>query len=104
MGRRMHNCPYPGCETRVAAWAWGCRTHFKILPADLADRLMRTKHWWPEYQPIKREADAFARKHYREQHPAEPRTCERCGSPASDRFATRICVPCHIALITGDKS
>lgn len=104
MGRRLHTCPYPDCKTRVEAWKWGCRLHFKILPAALADRLMAMKHWWPEWAAAKREADSFARKHYREQHPSEPRVCARCGATASDRFATQICVPCHIALITGDKS
>lgn len=104
MGRRMHRCPYPGCETRVAAWAWGCRAHFKILPSDLADSLARTKHWWPEYQPLKRQADAFARKHYRDDHPQPERRCEKCGQPASDRWGPAICVPCHIATITGDKT
>lgn len=59
---RNHKCGWPGCEIQVAAWQWGCPRHFARLPAELKQKLLKLKHWWPEAKRARRAATTWAAK------------------------------------------
>jgi hypothetical protein len=41
MARSTHECPWPGCGSRVAREQWGCRNHWYRLPKNLRDQIWR---------------------------------------------------------------
>ena len=40
-----HHCHWPGCETRCAPAAWGCKKHWYMLPQALRNKV------WRAYRP-----------------------------------------------------
>lgn len=35
----MKECSWPGCAKKVDDWRWGCGPHWRILPADIRERI-----------------------------------------------------------------
>lgn len=105
-----HRCKWPDCDVKVPGWKWGCGPHFAELPADIRDRLVGSRRWWPEWTAAAKDGIRFAkaqaaekRQAIRDKEHAKAIACRVCGGPPSPRLV-RYCVQCHIAEMTGDRS
>lgn len=68
---RDHLCHWPSCTRQVPPAAWGCRSHWNTLPAELRDRIWRAYRPGQEldgtpsreYLEVAREAHRWATEH-----------------------------------------